>query len=196
MICFAGLATDPASKPSMRFPLLLAAIFLSVVTVGSPAQEQRVVAQVDSDQDGMSDALEQALLVQFRPTFMVGQQDCSSIPPSFAPASMKPEPETDERHDLWSGVSFEDCRWRVADRGDPLLPPVEKGLRGSWPSAGYGACFGARARIRQPSRYRNMEGVVLVLCSAREHRLRCKPDRSRLHTARRRPWRRGLDISR
>src|ERR1700728_2171394 len=50
-----GPPTDPASKPSMRFLLLLAAIFLSVVTVCSPAQEQRVLAQVDSDQDGMSD---------------------------------------------------------------------------------------------------------------------------------------------
>jgi hypothetical protein len=79
----------------MRFLLLLAAIFLSVVTVCSPAQEQRALAQVDSDQDGMSDALEQALLMQFRPTFMVGQQDCSHIPAEFRPDVDKPEPETE-----------------------------------------------------------------------------------------------------
>jgi hypothetical protein len=80
----------------MRFPLLLVAIFLLAATVRSSAQEQRIVAQVDSDQDGMSDALEQALLVQFRPTFMVGQQDCSGIPTEFRPGVKKPEPETDD----------------------------------------------------------------------------------------------------
>jgi hypothetical protein len=79
----------------MRFSMLLAAIFLSIVTVYLPAQEQRVVAQVDSDQDGMSDALEQALLVQFRPTFMVGRQDCSNIPSEFRAAALEPEPETE-----------------------------------------------------------------------------------------------------
>ncbi len=95
MIWFAGPPTDPASKRNMRLPWLLAAIFLSVITVGSPAQEQPGVAQVDSDQDGMSDALEQALLVQFRPTFMVGQQDCSSGPAEFRPGVHKPQPESD-----------------------------------------------------------------------------------------------------
>jgi hypothetical protein len=79
----------------MRFLMLLAAIFLSMVTVYSPAQEQRVVAQVDSDRDGMSDALEQALLVQFRPTFMVGRQDCSNIPSEFRPAAHEPKPESE-----------------------------------------------------------------------------------------------------
>ena len=39
---------------------------------------------VDSDQDGLSDALEQALLTQFAPTFMVGREDCSGIPAEFA----------------------------------------------------------------------------------------------------------------
>ncbi len=75
--------------------MLLAAIFLSIVTVYLPAQEQRVVAQVDSDQDGMSDALEQALLVQFRPTFIVGRQDCSNIPSEFRRGAHEPEPETE-----------------------------------------------------------------------------------------------------
>jgi hypothetical protein len=79
----------------MRFLLLLAAIVLSAVTVRLLPQEQRFVAQVDSDQDGMSDALEQALLVQFRPTFMVGHQDCSRIPAEFLPGVDKPEPESE-----------------------------------------------------------------------------------------------------
>ncbi len=40
---------------------------------------------VDSDQDGLSDVLEQSLLMQFAPTFMVGRQDCSNIPAEFRP---------------------------------------------------------------------------------------------------------------
>ena len=47
-----------------------------------PAQAQFV--DLDSDNDGMSDALEQALLVQFAPTFMVARHDCSKLPAEFA----------------------------------------------------------------------------------------------------------------
>ncbi len=39
----------------------------------------------DSDRDGMDDALEQTLLNQFVPTFMVGRHDCSEIPAEFEP---------------------------------------------------------------------------------------------------------------
>jgi len=38
--------------------------------------EQKAQFAIDSDHDGMSDALEQALLVQFAPTFMVARHDC------------------------------------------------------------------------------------------------------------------------
>ncbi len=38
---------------------------------------------IDSDKDGMSDDLEQSLLVQFAPRFLVGQHDCSNIPAEF-----------------------------------------------------------------------------------------------------------------
>jgi hypothetical protein len=79
----------------LSLPLLLAAVFLSLFTGRSPAQERGATAQVDSDQDGMSDALEQALLVQFRPAFLVGQRDCSGIPAEFRPGVLKPEPETE-----------------------------------------------------------------------------------------------------
>jgi len=39
--------------------------------------------QIDSDGDGLPDVLEQALLVQFTPQFMVGQGDCSDEPSEF-----------------------------------------------------------------------------------------------------------------
>ncbi len=38
---------------------------------------------IDSDKDGMSDDLEQSLLVQFAPRFFVGQGDCSNVPAEF-----------------------------------------------------------------------------------------------------------------
>jgi hypothetical protein len=41
-------------------------------------------ALVDSDHDGLSDDLEQALLIQFKPIFMVSQEDCSDVPAEFA----------------------------------------------------------------------------------------------------------------
>jgi hypothetical protein len=37
----------------------------------------------DSDRDGMDDGLEQSLLVQFEPTFMVGERDCANVPAEF-----------------------------------------------------------------------------------------------------------------
>lgn len=45
---------------------------------------------VDSDHDGLSDALEQALLIQFKPLFMISQGDCSGVPAQFAPESPNP----------------------------------------------------------------------------------------------------------
>jgi hypothetical protein len=47
--------------------------------------------QLDSDHDGLSDSLEQALLIQFAPTFMVGRDDCSNIPAEFRPNVSTPE---------------------------------------------------------------------------------------------------------
>ena len=173
MIWFAVLRADPASKRNMRLPWLLAAIFLSVITVGSPAQEQPGVAQVDSDQDGMSDALEQALLVQFRPTSMVGQQDCSSGPAEFRPGVHKPPAGIRQRPIYGQVFSPPFLGGRVADGGDPLLPPLENGLRGSWPSAGYGACFGARAGLRRPSRHQQELELVLYWYSAAHENTVC-----------------------
>src|ERR1700745_4144807 len=58
-----------------------------------PAQETTSMNQFqsDSDHDGMSDALEQTLLVQFAPRFVVGRQDCSGVPAEFRPDVRTPE---------------------------------------------------------------------------------------------------------
>ena len=44
----------------------------------------------DTDRDGLSDTLEQSLLDQFAPTFLVGQNDCSNVPAEFAADLRKP----------------------------------------------------------------------------------------------------------
>jgi hypothetical protein len=45
---------------------------------------------VDTDHDGLSDQLEQAILVQFKPKFMVDQADCSAVPAEFRPEDRDP----------------------------------------------------------------------------------------------------------
>lgn len=49
----------------------------------------------DSDHDGLSDALEQQLLDQFAPKFMVAEHDCSITPAEFEPEVQKPEVRAD-----------------------------------------------------------------------------------------------------
>jgi hypothetical protein len=74
----------------MRF-LLFAALAVGLV----PAWGQSVVpdAAADTDRDGLSDALEDALLSQFAPRFMVSDDDCSLRPAQFIPLRSQPEVE-------------------------------------------------------------------------------------------------------
>lgn len=69
----------------------------SVLLIGlmATAQEASLGTQseIDSDHDGLSDGLEQALLVQFKPTFLVAQHDCSNLPSEFSVGIGKPQPE-------------------------------------------------------------------------------------------------------
>jgi hypothetical protein len=46
----------------------------------------------DSDGDGLSDSLEQALLVQFEPELLIARHDCSGFPSEFRPDVAEPEP--------------------------------------------------------------------------------------------------------
>ena len=63
------------------------------------------MAAVDSDGDGLSDALEQALLEQFRPQFMIGRGDCAKVPAEFLAGGEDAKGEGAERNDLRAGVS-------------------------------------------------------------------------------------------
>jgi hypothetical protein len=56
------------------------------VLIASLALFQHAIAQTttpDTDADGLSDVLEQRLLVQFAPYFLIGEHDCSNVPALF-----------------------------------------------------------------------------------------------------------------
>lgn len=55
-----------------------------------PGIGRRGAAGVDADHDGVSDALEQTLLHQFAPRFLVAREDCAGRPARFAPGSAAP----------------------------------------------------------------------------------------------------------
>ena len=63
------------------------------VAQGFPANG---AAAVDSDRDGLSDELEQALLVQFAPRFLVGEHDCSDVPAQFEAGVVQPTVERED----------------------------------------------------------------------------------------------------
>ncbi len=50
--------------------------------------------QIDSDHDGITDTVEQQLLQQFRPTFMISAQDCAGLPAKFQSGHVNPQPVT------------------------------------------------------------------------------------------------------
>src|ERR1035437_6150392 len=72
--------------------LFIFAMLTPAVLRNAAAQEseQKAHFAMDSDQDGMRAPLEQAVLIQFAPTFMVERHDCSEIPAQFAPNMKTP----------------------------------------------------------------------------------------------------------
>lgn len=60
------------------------------------AQETPSVATADSDQDGLSDVLEETLLAQFQPHFMIHRSDCANLPAEFSPFEPKPIVRADD----------------------------------------------------------------------------------------------------
>ena len=45
---------------------------------------------LDSDHDGISDAVENSLLTAFEPHFFVSSRDCSALPARFVPGKAEP----------------------------------------------------------------------------------------------------------
>lgn len=81
----------------LRNILISAAAFLSMGAAVSMAEQPRSESRlrVDSDHDGLTDTLEQALLEQFRPRFMIAEHDCSAKPAEFRTGVAAPEVQSD-----------------------------------------------------------------------------------------------------
>lgn len=71
---------------------------LCLLSVGAMAQSMAAgsaagdASRQDSDGDGLSDVLEQELLVRFAPTFLIARHDCSDSPAEFRRDVLEPEP--------------------------------------------------------------------------------------------------------
>ena len=63
---------------------------LLVASVACVAQIPAGTIPADSDRDGLADSLEQSLLNQFRPRFLISTSDCSTKPAEFTPQSKAP----------------------------------------------------------------------------------------------------------
>ena len=73
------------AQSALARPIASAGIFASTAQSPQPAPPA-----IDSDHDGISDDLEQSLLVQLRPKFLIGSHDCSNIPAEFQPGDSTP----------------------------------------------------------------------------------------------------------
>lgn len=85
-----SMRLSTASGKRLTLAISLAAILCcSQVLAQVPASTAEF--HTDTDHDGLSDVLEQELLLQFTPTFMIGRQDCSAVPAEFKANSLAPE---------------------------------------------------------------------------------------------------------
>lgn len=78
------------------FPVRLALAVLCLLPVACTAATGQGTSPVDSDHDGLSDQLEQQLLVQFAPDFRIGEEDCAGVPARFRPGVTEPTPERED----------------------------------------------------------------------------------------------------
>lgn len=76
----------------MRVAILLAILLVTSPVGVANAQQtgQASQSQADTDHDGLGDQLEQNLLTQFAPRFMIGRKDCSNFPAEFRTATASP----------------------------------------------------------------------------------------------------------
>jgi hypothetical protein len=72
----------------MRFFFLSALLLFGCCRCGAQAPGSDTVP--DSDHDGLADAVEQSLLEQFQPRFMISGHDCAGKPAEFAPLLENP----------------------------------------------------------------------------------------------------------
>lgn len=90
---------DPCLKiciqPRVRIQRWIITLCLGSVAALVAAQPQ-IDSDHDSDHDGLSDAVEQALLVQFEPAYRIAPHDCSGLPAAFWPNSVTPRVKAED----------------------------------------------------------------------------------------------------
>ena len=92
-----GSWADMMSKRGARGRFVLSlGLLATALPVFAQGIEPEPHPHVDSDHDGLSDDLEQQLLKQFMPRFMVGAHDCSVRPAAFTPGLRTPEVEAED----------------------------------------------------------------------------------------------------
>lgn len=72
------------------------AALLTVTASVSPVGTAASSVPADSDHDGLGDTLEDALLTQFQPQFLVSAHDCSLRPAEFVPFQSKPTVQVED----------------------------------------------------------------------------------------------------
>jgi hypothetical protein len=82
--------------PTLLILAALTSTRMSHIAAQAAGQKSEQEIAVDSDHDGLSDSLEQALLIQFAPAFMVGREDCAGIPAEFARDVERPTVESED----------------------------------------------------------------------------------------------------
>ncbi len=80
------LGSAPGRDTRTLFSCIAIILFLVSATAAQTG------TPIDSDHDGLSDTVEQALLEKFRPTFMISAKDCAVRPARFQPGSSNPKP--------------------------------------------------------------------------------------------------------
>ena len=73
-----------------KLSIAMVGLLLAMTPLWGQQPAKEPLLQTDSDSDGLSDALEQRLLDQFAPKFMVGEHDCSTLPAEFEPGVLAP----------------------------------------------------------------------------------------------------------
>ena len=76
-LCFSGLEPRSLSAPAVP-------------------QDPATTSSLDSDRDGLTDEMEQTLLIQFAPAFMISRQDCADAPALFTPGRSDPTVRAEE----------------------------------------------------------------------------------------------------
>jgi hypothetical protein len=82
----AGIAKQIMSLPLCAISVLMFfSVALPRLVAQKPVPVLRSTPDADADRDGISDRVEQSLLIQFAPRFMVSRQECSLLPAEFTP---------------------------------------------------------------------------------------------------------------